>query len=1520
MAEQLFERLSRLRQRVRYVLWVYGLCSLTIVLFGSTLLAGGVDWLIRIEDRGVRVLLSLGVLTAIGWTVWRFLWRPLSQRFSNVELARRIERRHPEFADSLSSTVQFLESNQDPRAGSPELQRAVIRRTLASLHAVSIAGIVETRTVQRLAIGAVAACLITVAVISANQAVAGTAINRLLFPLSPVPWPRDVELRFVDRDLKPLTDSQIGALTAVQGETLELFVENMRGDLPSDVRLLARQPDGKVVTQAMRQATLRNEDGDAADIGGASVRVTDGPLFIWALGGDGETLPLQVDVVPPPRVDSFRLTVLPPPYTGKSQTELPENVGDVSGVVGTKIKLAGRVNKALASATFHQHGADPLSLTVSEDGRSLVGEVTFERAGSGTWWLALRDRQGFENPEAPRYDLQIAADTEPSVLIELPETDLLVTATANVPLRAIARDDLAVQKLWLEWEASNPARPRFVEPDKAPPVDRVEADTDDGSLELVKRPSDSAPSDPLSGNPATETDAANATLNPEAATRSLAEGDLTTERLTGETNFDLAEFDWPVGTRIVLRAVASDWFDLDPAGHVARSNPRALTIVSPEEKRSELADRQAALVLELERSENSQRQNRDLVRELQLQLEQTGQLRPEDRDLLKRIELDQRQIADRLVDDVDGLQRQAAAIRTERTENDVEDPESDTLLGELLDELTFLKTDPLPEIDRSLIDARKLSADSEQLSPDKRREFKSALDHVDQKQGETQRTLAGILDRLSQWRSERNLNSELRSLSGRQRELGDDARATAEQTRGRTFAELTDQNRADLSRLGSRQQQLAEQVDEFRDELAEAAETLKDSDPEQAERFDSALQQIEEAGISAKMRQAAAEFEQNRVGEATATQQQVLEAMSKVQDALDQRETTDTESLVKQLQEAADNLAEVRQYAEALRKKLDELADQAAAERDPDALEKLQRQQQRVREKLRETVRRLQRVQSPAGSSAQRSANQMERSEAAVDSGDLEAAANAQETALDDLEQAQRELAADQKAAEEALAREQIEKLADQLDAFVLRQETVIAETRRLETARTENDRWSRTLLKSLRNLVEVQTDLAAETRAAGETLSSIEVLKLALDGTASMMDRAAARLDERDTSTDTVQLEERILKRFTDLKAALDEEKNADAQQTPPNEQQQGDQNQSGPDGEMVPIIAQLKVIRSLQADLIDRVTALREREAAAGQLSDNDLTELEEISNQQSQLADLAREMTAAFGDPEIEEELQDPPPPQAVPDSRPDQALRRSGSPSLFPRQMPEQRGFAAWSGLQVFAAPFAEQPAEPKPATKPKPSAEQKATDLDRELLDDLVPDLDLSLPGDEDMPDREDGPLPDELDRAVRNMRDISSRLGQRDVSEETTKLQTSVLSDIDALIERLKNQPPPQQSPNQSPSNDSSNQQPQQQQNRQQQQQQDQTGTQQQGTQPQAGQSPGKSAESETEQQREKHEAESALNIRRALINEVWGHLPPSVREKLLNVPSEKLLPQYDNLIRRYYESLAETAPRNQSP
>jgi hypothetical protein len=237
------------------------------------------------------------------------------------------------------------------------------------------------------------------------------------------------------------------------------------------------------------------------------------------------------------------------------------------------------------------------------------------------------------------------------------------------------------------------------------------------------------------------------------------------------------------------------------------------------------------------------------------------------------------------------------------------------------------------------------------------------------------------------------------------------------------------------------------------------------------------------------------------------------------------------------------------------------------------------------------------------------------------------------------------------------------------------------------------------------------------------------------------------------------------------------------------------------------------------------------------------------------------------------------------------------------------------------LALFVSSLA-QPllAQDKLDTKP---TEQKAksTSSDEELLKDLVPDIPLGESG-EDSSDGNSGL--DELDKTIRAMRQVGKRIDDGDTSDETRELQVGILDDIDALIEKLKTQPPPQpQNPNQKPPQDQS--------------QNDQQKPQQNGTKPESQTQPRPSAGKQPsgkqptgsgagQKQENKQAGEStednlkqararatALARRRALINEVWGHLPPAMRERLLNVGSENLLPQYEELIRRYYESLADS-------
>ena len=67
-----------------------------------------------------------------------------------------------------------------------------------------------------------------------------------------------------------------------------------------------------------------------------------------------------------------------------------------------------------------------------------------------------------------------------------------------------------------------------------------------------------------------------------------------------------------------------------------------------------------------------------------------------------------------------------------------------------------------------------------------------------------------------------------------------------------------------------------------------------------------------------------------------------------------------------------------------------------------------------------------------------------------------------------------------------------------------------------------------------------------------------------------------------------------------------------------------------------------------------------------------------------------------------------------------------------------------------------------------------------------------------------------------------------------------------------------------------------------------------------------------KQARNSSDRERTGADVEGDLRRQRLLRESVWGHLPPALREKMLNLPHDKTLPKYSEHIRRYYEALAE--------
>jgi len=231
-----------------------------------------------------------------------------------------------------------------------------------------------------------------------------------------------------------------------------------------------------------------------------------------------------------------------------------------------------------------------------------------------------------------------------------------------------------------------------------------------------------------------------------------------------------------------------------------------------------------------------------------------------------------------------------------------------------------------------------------------------------------------------------------------------------------------------------------------------------------------------------------------------------------------------------------------------------------------------------------------------------------------------------------------------------------------------------------------------------------------------------------------------------------------------------------------------------------------------------------------------------------------------------------------------------------------------------------------PSKPRDLKRTKQKRDE-GEELDRQLLRDLLPDLPLELKSSDETSGDKNGvtakpqsrmPFADELDETVASMREVSRRLDQLNLSDDTEQLQTGIVSNIDALIEKLRKLPPPSSSSSSdgSDKDQSDSESTSQGQKKEPKQSPQQSPQNQQGADSSSGSAPqsktGKAGESTEQNLRQARERAAALARRRALVDEVWGHLPPAMRERLLNVGSEKLLPKYEGLIRRYYEALAE--------
>ncbi len=539
-------------------------------------------------------------------------------------------------------------------------------------------------------------------------------------------------------------------------------------------------------------------------------------------------------------------------------------------------------------------------------------------------------------------------------------------------------------------------------------------------------------------------------------------------------------------------------------------------------------------------------------------------------------------------------------------------------------------------------DAAKSLREQAQAEARKReqRDLKAGLKDARQRQEEVEKTLGEMLKKMEPWSSTREVKGEARQLLEAQQRLEDEVEALKKQEDmlGTSRDKLTPEQKAQIDNAVAAQQKLRERMDQLTEKMRRLSEDRKAADPATAEEMREALRQAEDSDIPNKMKAAHEQLEKNQLENAAREQKRAIRELQKLVKKMEDRRDAELDRNIKEMKKAEERLAELADEQDLLQKKIKEADKLKDPKEREEELKRLARKQKELEEKTREMSRSLSRMRSErASQTLEQAAKQMEESVKRLERG--EAPNDQQEEALDRLDDAKEEVEKARNNTEEELAREQLARVADVLKRLKERQDRQVAETARIHKEVLEKKGWKRDLRSSLKDDAEAQRGLAEESLGLAERdLASAEVfarqlrraadaMKLAVDAFDRHYEAMKEKLEETTPAAEGERFQKQAQRR---LQALVDALKMEDGEQARParGANQGGGGEQSRPAGDGIPPLAQLKLLRTMQAEVNEQTKDFAKTHPDAAKLTDAEKKEVEGLQREQKSIADLIEE----------------------------------------------------------------------------------------------------------------------------------------------------------------------------------------------------------------------------------------------------------------------------------------------------
>jgi hypothetical protein len=419
---------------------------------------------------------------------------------------------------------------------------------------------------------------------------------------------------------------------------------------------------------------------------------------------------------------------------------------------------------------------------------------------------------------------------------------------------------------------------------------------------------------------------------------------------------------------------------------------------------------------------------------------------------------------------------------------------------------------------------------------------------------EAERALRAAADLLQPTRAEPPSGADVQREVGAARQQLE----TAEQQLSKALSGESAGREAEMDRAAARQRELAEKAAALQQQVGAGANGL---DPEQQRATAPPLQQAQES-----MQKAQRALEQHQQATGGAEQARAAEALEQAMDAMRRARSLS--------EEQKNALAELAKRQEELEKDIIQLA----------------------REVQERKNHKAQRALEQASAAANRASQAMR-------DGDAEETDEQQQEAQEQLQQAAQALQEEKDRYQDLRQEELLFRMRDELQTMLEKQRPITESTREIGATIGE-DRIARRVRRQLNELGTQESELASKTqylRTALEEEASL-VFSHVLNANQEDLEEVAKRLGGQhpDPGELTVMLQQDVEKRTEKLIEALKREQER-RRQNQNQQQQQQDQNGSGR-AALVPVLAELQMLRQMEVDLMEQTRQMQALVAGRG------------------------------------------------------------------------------------------------------------------------------------------------------------------------------------------------------------------------------------------------------------------------------------------------------------------------------